>query len=60
MTYLQDLIQQVLPYNRSSLPDVFCKKGVIKNSAKFTGKTPVSGHRCFPVNFAKFLTTPFL
>ena len=58
---------------------MFCKKGVLRNSAKFTGKhlcqslyfNKVAGfrpvtllkkrlwHRCFPVNFAKFLRTPF-
>ena len=26
---------------RSSRPEVFCKKGVLKNFVKFTGKTPV-------------------
>ena len=32
------------------------KKGVLKNFTKFTGK-----HLCqFPVNFVKFLGTPFL
>ena len=65
---------------RSSRPKVFCKKCVLKNFAKFTGKhlcqsllfNKVAGlrpanllikrlwHRCFPVNFAKFLRTPFL
>ena len=64
----------------SSLPEVFCKKGVLTNFVKYTGKhlcqrlffNKVSGlrpetllkkslwHRCFPVNFAKFLRTPFL
>ena len=64
--------------NRSSRPEVFCKKGVFRNFAKFTGKhlcqklffNKVAGlrpatllkkslwHRCFPVNFAKFLRTP--
>ena len=64
---------------RSSRPEVFCKKGVLWNFAKFTGKQPcqslffnkVAGlrpetlfkkrlwHRCFPVNFVKFLRTPF-
>ena len=47
---------------------VFLKNnGVLKNLAKFTGKhltffNKVSGlrHSCFPVNFAKFLRTPFL
>ena len=60
---------------RSSRPEVFCKKCVLINFAKFTGKhlcqifffNKVAGlrpetlltkrlwHRCFPVNFAKFL-----
>ena len=39
----------------SSCPDVFCKKVFLRNFAKLTGK-----HLCFPVNFAKFLRTPFL
>ena len=51
---------------------VFCKKGVLKNLAKFPGRrlcwvlpfNKVAGlrlqHRCFPGNFAKFLRTPFL
>ena len=56
------------PY-RSSHLEVFCKKGVLRNFTKFTGKhlcqslifNKVAGlrHRCFPVNFAKFLRTPF-
>ena len=57
---------------------MFCKKGVLKNFTKCTGKhlyqsllfNKVAGlrpatllkkrlwHRCFPVNFAKFLRTP--
>ena len=65
--------------SRSSRPEVFCKKGVLRNIAKFTGKhlcqslffNKVAGlrpatllkkrlwHRCFPVNFAIFLRTPF-
>ena len=65
---------------RSSRLEVFCKKGVLKNFAKFARKhlcqslffNKVSGlrsatllktrvwHRCFLVNFAKFLRTPFL
>ena len=44
-------------------PEVFCKKGVLRNFAKFTGK-----HLCQRLffrslvqeNFAKFLRTPFL
>ena len=65
---------------RSSRPDVFCKKGVLRNFTKFTGKhlcqslffNKVAGlrpetllkkrllHRCFPLNFGKFLRTPYL
>ena len=53
-------------------PDVFYKKGVLKNFAKFTGKLrpellrPATllkkrlWHRCFPENFSKFLRTAFL
>ena len=54
---------------RSSLPEVFCKKGVLRNFAKFKGKhlcqslflNKVAGlrHRCFPANFVKFPRTPF-
>ena len=53
---------------RSSRPEVVCKKCVLRNFAKFTGKhlcqslffNKVAGglHRCFPVNFAKSLRTP--
>ena len=52
---------------RSSRPDVFYNKGVLRNFAKFTGPRPATllkkrllWHRCFPVNFAKFLRTTFL
>ena len=65
--------------SRSGRTEVFCKKGDLKNFAKFTGKhlcqslffnkvaslKPASllkkrlWHRCFPVNFAKFLRTLF-
>ena len=51
------------------VPKVFCKKGVLRNFTKFTGKYLCQSlcnfikkrlwHRCFPVNFAKFLRTPF-
>ena len=56
---------------RSSRPEVFYKKGVLKNFTKFAGKhlcqslTPATllkkrlWHRCFSVNFVKFLRTPF-
>ena len=70
----------VFLFFRSSLPKVFCKKGVLRNFAKFTGKHLCQGlffdkvaglrpaillkmrlwHRCFPVNFVKFLRTLFL
>ena len=51
--------------HRSSRPEVFCKKGVLKNFTKFTGKRPRPANllkkrlwdRRFPVNFAKFLRT---
>ena len=63
-------------YYRSSRPEMFCKKDILKNFAKSRGKylchslffNKVTGwalfkkrvwHRCFPVNFAKFLRTPF-
>ena len=53
---------------RSSRQELFCKKVVLRNFAKFTGKClcRVSffkkrlWHRCFPVNFAKILRTSFL
>ena len=41
------------------------KKGVLRNFARFTGRHLCqslflnSWQRCFPVNFAKFLRTPF-
>ena len=72
--------QLLLTKLRGSRPEVFCKKGVLRNFAKFTGKelcrslffnkvaglTPATllrkrlWHRCFPVNFARFLRTSFL
>ena len=47
-----------LPIFRSSRPEVFCKKGVLRNFATLLKKR--LWYRCFPVNFAKFLTTPIL
>ena len=66
-------------YSRSSRPEVFCKKSIVRNFTKFTEKhlrqklffNKVAGlrpatllkkslwHRCFPVNFVKFLRTTF-
>ena len=60
---------------RSCRPEVFCKKGVLRNFAKSTGKHLCQKlffnkiatllkkslwHRCFPVNFEQFLKKPFL
>ena len=54
---------------RSSRPEVFCEKGVLRNIAKFTGRhlcqSPLFDKKetlvqVFPVNFVKFLRTPFL
>ena len=57
---------------RSSCPELFCKKGSLRNFTKFTGKQVYQGpffnpsfkkrlwHRCFLVNFVKFLRTSFL
>ena len=81
LAHIQSLFGR--PYHdvfRSSRPEVFCKKGALRNFAKFTGKhlrqslffnkiedlNPATSskkslwHRCFPVNFAKFLRTSFL
>ena len=51
----------ILGLTRSSLPEVFCEKGVLRNFTKFTGKRLCQGlffnkfaglrHRCFPVNY---------
>ena len=48
----------------SSRLESFCKKGVLRNFRKIYRKTPAQEslrlwHRCFPVNFKKFLRTPF-
>ena len=55
--------------NRSCRPEVFSKKGVLRDLAKVAGNTcvrvsfliKVAGlrHRCFSVNFVKFLRTLF-
>ena len=58
--------------SRSSHQGCSIKKGVLRNFTKFTGKHLCQSlrpatllkkklwHRCFPVNFEKFLRTPFL
>ena len=53
---------------RSSRLDVFCKKDILRNLAKSQENTCARvsflkkrlWHRCFPVNFVKFLRTLFL
>ena len=47
---------------RSSHQRCSIKIGVLKNFSKFTGKHLFLSlwHRCFPVNFEKFLQTSFL
>ena len=54
-----DVIHSTFQLIRSSPPEVFCKKGVLKNFAKLTGKHLCQRlwHWCFPVTFAKVLRT---
>ena len=54
-------IRKISSY-RSSHQRSIVKKGVLRNFVKFTRKRLCQSlwHRCFPVNFAKFLRTPFL
>ena len=65
----------LIGFSRSSRRELFCKKGVLRNFRKFTGKylcqslfyNKVAGmmlkmrlwHRCFPVKFVKFLRIAF-
>ena len=59
----------LLPLSRSSSPEEFCKRGVLRNlqnvqkniyaRASFLLKKRLR-HRCFPVNFAKFRRTSFV
>ena len=70
--FFSKLITLVITHS-SSRPEVFCKKGVLRIFARFTGKHLRdifwglqlwdSGkrlwNRCLPVNFAKFLGTSF-
>ena len=56
----------LLPLSRSSSPEEFCKRGVLRNFAKCTEKHLCQSlffikkrlrHMCFPVSFAKFRRT---
>ena len=47
----------VISFYRSGHQEVFCKKDVLENFAKFTGKH--LWQKCFPVNFAKFSWATF-
>ena len=70
-TFIRCWFKKPFFFRRSRL-EVFCKKGVLRNFAKFTGEYLCQGlrpatlfkkrlwYRCFTVNFAKFLRTRFL
>ena len=75
LRHLSMIILLVSSSCRNSRPEVFCKKDVPRNFAKFTGKHLCQSlffnkvtdllkkrlwYRCFPVNFVKFLRTPIL
>ena len=45
---MREYSKRKLDYVRSSHPEVFCKKGVLRNFAKFTGK-----HLCQSLFFNK-------
>ena len=53
---LQRINNKKVTKRRRRSPEMFCKKGVLKNFAKFTGKQPCQGlflkAQVFPVNFA--------
>ena len=55
-------LMRKMPISRSSHQRCSIKKGVLRKFSKFTGKHLCQRlwHRCFPVNFEKFLRTPFL
>ena len=64
---LSSFLPCVCGKNSSSRPEVFCKKSVLKNFAKFTGKHLYQSlfliklqASAFSANFAKFLRTAFL
>ena len=61
------IVIQIHSLFRKSRPEVFWKMGALRNFAKCTGKRLLPEtllkkrlwYRCFPVNFAKLLRTPF-
>ena len=65
-----DMFNAFQLFSEAATAGVLQKRGVLRNFTKFTGKhlcqslffNKVAGlwHRCFPVNFVKFLRTPFL
>ena len=68
LKFLNFLSEDLICLKAVSCLEVFCKKGVLRNFAKFIGKRLRQvtllkkrlWHKCFPVNFMKFLRTPFL
>ena len=66
-------ISYIFTNSKSSRPELFCKKDILWNFAKFTGNDLCQSlffrpatllkkslwHRCFPMNFTKFLRIPF-
>ena len=71
LMFCDSVIQSGVFFFRSSRLDVFCKKVVRKSFMELTGKHMCpsllffwggggrEGVGCFPMNFAKFLGTPF-
>ena len=69
--YLHLLFKNLKKVLQMQPPEVFCKRGFLKNFAKFTGKYLCQSpgpatlwkrrlrHRCFPENFAKLLRKLF-
>ena len=59
--FFTDRILRKFKNYRGSRPELFCKKGVLRNFTKFTKKHLCQRvwHRWFPVNFVKFLRTTF-
>ena len=55
--YLRSQNRSHDPLLRSTRPELFCRKGVLKNFTKFTATLLKNRHGC-SVNFAKFLRTP--